>query len=157
MDIGELVACHAGWIRKTAGRFFRDSPDADDLASETICRILSNGERFNHARSFKPWAYTVMANIFRTQYARRRCVLFTGYDCRETICSGVESADQMAAVTGIVEIINECSRKSKCIECVVLYAEGYTYDEIARMLNIPVGTVRSRISSGRKLLRSAIR
>jgi len=45
---------------------------------------------------------------------------------------------------------------SCCIECVLLYAKGYSYDEIAERIGIPVGTVKSRVSAGRKMLREAL-
>ena len=48
--------------------------------------------------------------------------------------------------------IGRCAQRSRCIDSVMYYAEGYSYDEISEILNIPVGTVRSRISSGRKFL-----
>ena len=52
----------------------------------------------------------------------------------------------------LVSIIQRCAKKSRCIDSVMYYASGYSYDEISEILNIPVGTVRSRISSGRKML-----
>lgn len=156
MDICELVAAHYGWIRKTAARFFRDRCDAEDLAGETICKLLTNGERFDRAREFKPWAYAIMANTFRTLYNRRRCVLFTGYDHENEAYGSPEATDQLAAVSCLLSVISECGRRSLCIECVLLYAEGYNYAEIARLSGIPIGTVRSRISSGRRMLRAAL-
>lgn len=57
---------------------------------------------------------------------------------------------------GFSTTIRECARKSVAIECVILYAKGYNYDEISKMLRIPKGTVMSRISNGRKMLREAL-
>ena len=52
----------------------------------------------------------------------------------------------------LVSTIQRCAKKSRCIDSVMYYASGYSYDEISEILNIPVGTVRSRISSGRKMI-----
>ena len=65
-------------------------------------------------------------------------------------------ADQELEITHILSTVRECARKSVAIECVILYAKGYNYDEIAKMLGIPKGTVMSRISNGRKMLREAL-
>ncbi len=65
-------------------------------------------------------------------------------------------ADQEMAISHILSIVRECARKSVAIECVILYAKGYNYDEISKMLGIPKGTVMSRISNGRKMLREAL-
>ncbi|MCM1337702.1 MAG: RNA polymerase sigma factor [Candidatus Amulumruptor caecigallinarius] len=135
-----------------AHRYCQDMNDADDLASETIYKCLSQGRRFDTAKSFKPWALTIMENTYITQYNRRRCVMFTsleGYDAY----SETDRADQRVAIDKILSVVEECSRKSRCIECVMLYADGYSIKEIAERLDIPVGTVKSRISAGRKMLR----
>lgn len=155
MDIEELVVSYAGWIRKAARRYYSDECDADDLAGETIYKCLSQGHRFDSDRSFKPWALTIMENIFKTQYNRRKCVLFTGYGDHGQY-KGAEYTDQRASVNRILSIIRECGRKSRCIECVLLYAKGYSYDEIADIVGIPIGTVKSRVAAGRRMLREAL-
>lgn len=155
MDIDTLVVKHAGWIRETARRFYSDEFDADDLASETIYKILSQGEKYNPNRSFKPWALTIMENTYKTQYNRRRCVLFTGYVDYDSYRNS-DSADQRATVSRILSIIRECGRKSRNIESVLLYAKGFSYDEIADIVGIPVGTVKSRVAAGRKMIRETL-
>lgn len=155
MGIDELVVRHAKWIRVKAGYYYSDTNDADDLASETIYRCLSQGGRFDASRSFKPWAHTIMENIFKMQYNRRKCVLFTGYDEVGTARSALKT-DQLAIVRSALSRIRKCMRESCCIECVLLYAKGYDYAEIAAKVRIPEGTVKSRIAAGRKMLRKAL-
>lgn len=155
MGIEDLVVKYAGWIRKTAHRYYSDEFDADDLASETIYKILSQGERYNPNKSFKPWALTIMENTYKTQYNRRRCVLFTGYEEYDSY-EAPDSAEQRMRVKQILSIVRECGRKSRNIESVLLYARGYSYEEIAEIVGIPVGTVKSRVASGRKMLREVL-
>ena len=155
MSVEDLVVKYTGWIRKTAHRYYPDEFDADDLASETIYKILSQGERYNPSKSFKPWALTIMENTYKTQYNRRRCVLFTGYEDYDSYIAS-DSAEQRMRVKQILSIVRECGRKSRNIESVILYAQGYSYEEIAELVGIPVGTVKSRVASGRKMLREAL-
>lgn len=54
MNIEDLVVKHAGWIRRKARRYYADEFDADDLASETIYKCLSQARKFNPGMSFKP-------------------------------------------------------------------------------------------------------
>ncbi len=155
MNVEDLVVEYAGWIREKARQYYADEYDADDLASETIYKCLNQSRSFDIDRSFKPWALTIMENTYITQYNRRRCVMFTGIDeCGG--CKGYNYADQEASINSILSVIRECWRKSCCIECVILYAKGYCYDEIAELVSIPVGTVKSRVSAGRKMLREAL-
>ena len=81
-------------------------------------------------------------------------MLFTGYD-EYAPYQGNDYADQRASIDRLLSIIRDCNRKSCCIECVLLYAKGYNYEEISDKIGIPVGTVKSRISAGRQMLRKA--
>lgn len=155
MNIEELVIEHAAWIHQKALRYEADRYEADDLASETIYKCLSQGSRFDTSRSFKPWALTIMENTYITRYNRRRCVLFTGIDDFDPH-SDSDSADQLVSVRRILSVIRQCARQSCCIDSVILYAKGYSYDEISVMEGIPIGTVKSRVAAGRKMIRLAL-
>lgn len=146
---------HAGWLRNRARRYYDDEKDAEDLASETIFKCLCQTRRFDNDRKFKPWAQTVMENIYINQYNRRKCVLFTGYDYAESYKS-CDHTDQLASIHNLMSIVRHCSRRSRCIESVMLYARGFNYDEIAKLLMIPSGTVKSRVAAGRKMLRELL-
>lgn len=151
----ELVVVYADWIRMKAGRLYSNSEDADDLAGETIYKCLANAGRFKNGMSFKPWAKTIMENTFKSQYNRRQRVLFTGYDSYDSYECG-EYADQSVSVSKVLSVVRDCYRKSCCIKCVILYAKGFSYDEISCILDIPVGTVKSRVASGRRMIRAAL-
>ncbi len=155
MKIEHLVVDNISWLRKKAQIFCPNEFDAEDLASETIEKILRSQDRFDSRKDFRPWALTVMRNTFITQYNRRKCVPFTGMDDDYSYASPY-SADQELMISQILSTVRECAKKSVAIECVILYAKGYNYEEISKMLGIPKGTVMSRISNGRKMLRDAL-
>lgn len=155
MNIEHLVVDNITWLRLKARLFCPNEFDAEDLASETIEKILRSSDRFDSRKEFRPWALTVMRNTFITQYNRRKCVPFTGMDDDYSYASPF-MADQEIAISHILATVRACARKSIAIECVILYAKGYNYDEISKMLGIPKGTVMSRISNGRKMLREAL-
>lgn len=155
MGIEHLVVENISWLRRKALLFSHNEFDAEDLASETIEKILGSRDRFDSRKDFRPWALTIMRNTFITQYNRRKCVPFTGLDDDYSYASPYR-ADQELEISRILSIVRDCARKSVAIECVILYAKGYNYDEIAEMLGIPKGTVMSRISNGRKMLRDAL-
>ncbi len=155
MTFEELVVKHADWIRQKARRYYADGCDADDLAGETIYKCLSQCRRFDPEKSFKPWVLAIMENTYITRYNRRRCVMFTGLEGYDP-CSDSEQPDQRISVKSILSAIRKCARQSRCFHCVLLYAKGYSYGEIADIEGIPVGTVKSRVSAGRRLLRDAL-
>ncbi len=155
MSVADLVVEHVAWLRRKARQYYRDEDDADDLASETICKCLCNASRYKRGMDFRPWAHTIMLNTYITQYNRRHCVLFCGLDGRVPAV-GDDFADQAVSVKRILAVVRDCRHKSVNIDCVMLYAKGYTHAEIARRMGIPVGTVKSRICIGRRMLRKAL-
>lgn len=155
MKLEHLVTENISWIRRKAQLLCPNEYDAEDLASETVEKILRSRDKFDSKKDFRPWALTVMRNTFITWYNRRMCVPFMRMDDDFSYASPY-LADQEMAVSHILSAIRDCARKSVAIECVVLYAKGYNYEEISQMLGIPKGTVMSRISNGRKMLREAL-
>ena len=153
--VEQLVAENLGWLRNAALRYCRDLCDAEDLAGETAEKLLRHSGKYDARKSFRPWALAIMRNTFITQYNRQKCVPFTLLDdnCR---AASPYLSDQRMAVTAIFSVIRKYARKSVAVECVILYAKGYNYGEISAMLGIPLGTVMSRISNGRKMLRDAL-
>ena len=136
MDFEKELSDLYPWILRMARRYYYSIQDAEDLASDTVYKMLVNRDKFDRNRDMKPWCLIVMQNTYITQYRRKSLIPFINYP----------------DVVERLSIIQRCARKSCCIESVTYYAEGYSYDEISDILNIPVGTVRSRISFGRKIL-----
>lgn len=155
MTVEDLVVSHVDWIRRKARRYYDDPLDADDLAGETIYKCLSQAGTFDPSRHFRPWALAIMANTFKTGYARRQKIETEPYP-EYDIIPATDAADQRMALMQMLSVIRKCRRKSCCVESVMLYAKGYSYDEIANLLGILPGTVKSRLLAGRKLLREAL-
>lgn len=146
----ELVSLYT-WLLKQARKYCHSIQDAEDLAGETIYKALVNKEKFEEGRPLKPWCEVIMLNTYITSYNRGAIIRFVEYDKAYHILSGNEASDA-AILDEIYSIIRRCALKSCSVECVLFYAKGYSYDEISEFLHIPVGTVRSRIYFGRKLL-----
>lgn len=155
MNVAELVVLHREWIQCKARRFCQDKFEAEDLASETIYKCLRNSDRFNPSKSFKPWVLTIMVNTYCTWFNRQQCVPMLPI-VNEDMYSHYDTADQRTHLLTIIKTIRELSQRSCCIECVLLFAKGYAYEEIARIKSIPVTTVKSRIRDGRGMLREAL-
>lgn len=156
MNVEDLVVKNVDWFAMKARHYYPyDTHEAEDLASETMFKCLNQARKFDRERDFKPWALTIMHNTFITAYNRRKCVMMRAIEETDVVPS-YDHADQRASVKRILSVIRECGRKSANIECVLLYAEGYDYHEIADKLGIPYGTVKSRVANGRKMLREAL-
>lgn len=139
------------WILYMAKRYCEHQQDAEDLAGDTMYKILVNRNRFDCTKSLRSWCFIVLRNTYITMYNRHNMLNFVGYDVvMET--RSASCASDLVLFKDTVASIRRCFKKSCCIDCVIYFAEGYSCDEISEILNIPINTVRSRISYGRKQL-----
>lgn len=130
--------------------------DAKDLIQETTYRALLNRDKFKMDTNLKAWLYTIMKNIFINNYRRQVK--------RQTVTDETENQfyiNTLAKTTvnegevrlGLTEIENALADIDENIRVpFVMYFEGYKYHEIAEHLDIPLGTVKSRIFFARKEL-----
>lgn len=154
-DPHKIVCDHAEWIRRKALYMCRDEDKADELAGETICRCLALGDRFPTKGDFKPYATAVIRNLLCEQ---RRKITHIAVPLDEyTALSGSADTSSTAIFRSIVRLLRDLRRQSPFIDPVLLYAKGYTYQEISERLGIPVGTVKSRISHGRKIISESLK
>lgn len=155
MDFNSEIAKIYPWLLNTARKYYSSMYDIEDLVGDTICKVLCNKDKFEDGKDLKPWCEIIMRNTYITDYNRRALVHFTTYDsCSDMYAHEWDSAETIAC--DIVSAIKRCNDRSCCIECVIYYAEGYSYEEISKKLNIPIGTVRSRISWGREMLKKEL-
>jgi RNA polymerase sigma-70 factor (ECF subfamily) len=146
----------------TALRLTRNVPDAEDLVQDTFVKALRFSHRFQPGTNLKAWLYTILHNTRKNQ-------LRDGG--RNTIEVDSEKVDEAASLPGgpavlenperillrktldadlqaALDAIPEAFREAVWLRDV----EEFSYAEIAEMLDIPIGTVMSRISRGRRQL-----
>lgn len=139
------------WLLRMARRYCYSMQDAEDLVGDTVYKVLLNRDRFDLSKDIKSWCLIVMRNTYITSYNRSSLVHFAEYDIIAENRS-VGNPYNMIIYNDIMAAIMRCSQKSRCIDSVIYWARGYSYDEISNLLHVPVGTVKSRISFGRKIL-----
>jgi RNA polymerase sigma-70 factor (ECF subfamily) len=135
--------------------------DAKDLMQETSLKVLDNREKFVDNRNFKGWVLTVMRNIFINQYhkiVRTQTVIDQNIDLYSLEIvndSGFGSPDGSLQLQEITDAINGLNQDMKIPFS--MYVSGYQYNEIAETLDLPIGTVKSRIFFARKELREKLK
>ena len=138
-----------------AYKLTQDKERAKDLYQETTFRALTYKNKFQTGTNFKAWVFTIMRNIFINQY-RRKVKSGTIFDNSKelyliTNSKGHEQTPvSQIATKDIEEKIESLSSEYK--EPFVLHFKGFKYKEIAEQLQIPIGTVKSRIFIARKKL-----
>jgi len=142
-------------LKPHAMRLTRDVNDAEDLIQETIVRALTNEDKFQEGTNIRAWLFTIMRNIFINDYRKKskRNVIIDTTDnlyymnASATISNAGERAFVMNDIrNAILKISNELRVPF------MMHYKGYKYHEIAEQLNLPLGTVKSRIFFARKEL-----
>lgn len=129
--------------------------DAYDLLQDTMVKALDNEEKYTAGTNFKGWVFTIMRNNFINSY-RRNVRTATIVDTTDNLYllnlgeSTVESPEESYGATEISKAINEFSDEFRIPFS--MHFAGYKYSEIAEKMNLPLGTVKSRIFFARKRL-----
>ncbi len=137
-----------------------DRPLAEDLLQETMIRMMRGIQQYDGKRPFKPWLYQIAVNLTRdyykqaemrhTQSANGAMEMVQAGQKPETVLLAKETKDE--AITAVYHLPPHQR------EAILLrYAEEMSLSEIASILDIPVGTVKSRLSLGLKALRQSLR
>lgn len=143
-----------------AMRLTRNREDALDLIQETAYRAYGNRDKFQMGTNFKGWVKTIMRNTFINKHRkdkRRKTVsepldtFLFAIENKSTVANGAYSSIMMKEIDQMMEDIGE----SYSIPFLMFF-RGYQYDEIAEHMDIPVGTVKSRIFFARKKLKTLI-
>ncbi|MCM1110237.1 MAG: sigma-70 family RNA polymerase sigma factor [Clostridium sp.] len=130
--------------------------DAQDLVQDTMLKVLDNQDKYAENTNFKGWVFTIMRNIFINNY-RRIVRAATVVDRTEDLYhlnisqdSGIASPEASYAAGEIMDAINSFDAKFR--EPFSMHVAGYKYNEIAEKLELPLGTVKSRIFAARQML-----
>ena len=141
-------------LQSFAYNLTKNSEDARDLYQETAYRAMTNRDKFRPGTNFKAWLFTIMKNIFINNY-RKKTKANTIIDSTDNlyfinsgsnvISNQAESSIMMKELLGMIEKLDESVRIP-----FLMHYQGYKYQEIADHLDLPLGTVKSRIFLARR-------
>lgn len=135
--------------------------EAKDLLQDTTLKVLDNQDKFTDNKNFKGWVFTIMRNIFINNYrrlTRNQTILDQTEDLYHLNLpqeSGFETPDEAFNVKEISKAINSFSDEYRIPFS--MHVAGYKYNEIADKMNLPLGTVKSRIFFARQKLQSMLK
>ena len=161
----ELLMPELGALFRTALRMTRNREDAEDLVQETTTKAFSAFDRFEEGTNFRAWIFKILTNTFINNYYRVRerdklpsldemeeesafQPVFEGISPEQALLNTLTKEDIQKAIDVI-----PIDFKSVVILNLV---EGFSYKETAEILDIPIGTVMSRLHRGRKILQKLL-
>lgn len=165
---GELVAIYQKQVYTVAYRFMGNHEDACDLAQEAFVRAFKAIGRFRGEASFKTWIYHIVANVCRDELRKRKKQTVVSIDSPIVTEEGYINREQedwslaperiyesKELQETIQELLNQLIPEYRQV-LVLREIQGFTYEEIAGILECSLGTVKSRINRARKALRNLI-
>ncbi|MGI5407450.1 RNA polymerase sigma factor [Streptomyces chartreusis] len=132
---------------------------ADDITADTFLTAFRIRARYDRTRpSARPWLYGIAANLIgkqrRAEVRALRALARTGHD--PVAASWVEDTDSRVAAQGpLADALAALSAGDRHVLLLVAWAD-LTYQEVAEALDLPVGTVRSRLNRARRKVRTAL-
>ena len=156
----DVVRDHGARVFRIAYRLTGNRYDAEDLAQEVFVRVFRSLERYTPG-SFEGWLHRITTNLFLDGVRRKQRIRFDAlpdysedrFAGRER-CPGDQYADDMFD-DDIQAALDQLSPEFRAA-VVLCDVEGLSYEEVADVLDIKLGTVRSRIHRGRSQLREAL-
>lgn len=142
------IAEHGQSLTRLCLKLCHNAHEAEDLYQETWCRVLAKLPLYDRAKPFEPWLYTVCVNTYRN--IRKKA------DGRQTVPLETDVAgtaplfDEEHDWTR--QIVNELEEKYRLV-IILHYFKDYSVSELASILRIPQGTVKSRLYKARKILK----
>ena len=157
-------------LYRTGLRMTRSEAEAEDLVQETYIKAFRHRDQFTPGTNLKAWLFRILTNTFINQYRRKAARPETTelddvdesilYRHMRDVSPGSSSPDPEAELLNstlsseVKEALESLPEKFRTT--VLLDVEGFSYKEIAQMLDIPIGTVMSRLHRGRKYLQKQL-
>lgn len=154
---GQLVERFAPQARRVARAVLQDPHDADDAAQDAFLAALVKLDQYDPRRPFGPWLMRIVANA-ATDRRRRRTVRQVEPLAPELTGGGPRpdrEAEQSALGDRLRAALAELPERRR-IAVVLFDVDGYSHAEIAQILGIPEGTVRSEVFHARRRLRELL-
>ncbi len=161
----ELLNPELPSLFRTALRMTRNREDAEDLVQETVTKAFAAFDRFEEGTNFRAWIFRTLTNTFINNYYRVRDrqklpsldemeeesffqPMAEGISPEEAVLNDLTKDD-------ILQAIEALPVEFRTVVVLVL-VEGFSYKEAAEILDIPIGTVMSRLWRGRRLLQKSL-
>lgn len=133
-----------------------NNEDANDLLQDTYYKAIKYREKFLESTNIKAWLFTIMKNTFINNY-RRTVKSRDIFEPAEDLTllkafkkSGIEQSEKILFAKEIIKEIENLDEHYR--KPFVMHYNGYKYEEISKIMKLPLGTVKSRIFLARKIL-----
>jgi RNA polymerase sigma-70 factor (ECF subfamily) len=151
----EIVRLYKDRIVNYLAQFTGDYQKAVDLSQETFIRVYFKAKKYKPVAPFSSWIYAIASNLAKTELKRSsRRTTVSLEEVTSQFDSGIFSEDRpdSGLIKNLRSALDDLHPRYR-IPVILKDIEGFSQEEIAKILNKPVGTVKARISRGRGYLK----
>lgn len=149
---------HIHSLRRYAYVLCRNAADSDDLVQETLAKAIARAQTFRAGTDLRAWLFGILHNTFvsdKRQFARRaRAATFLENAVPEPDTTSEQEKHVEAETT--IRMLSRLTTDQQAA-LILVAVEGLSYEEAASILEVPVGTLMSRLARGREQLRRLVR
>lgn len=150
-DFRQQMTRNLPHLRRYARALVNRSDLADDLVQDTLERALTKRQLWDERRPMRPWLFTILHNLYSNEARRyRRAPAMESYSDMQELSSPADNID--LALTDLARAMDLLSDEYRQV-LLLVGLEQMSYQETAAILNVPIGTVMSRLTRARRKLR----
>ena len=152
-----LVDRYKDRLMNVIGRMLSSVEEAQDIVQETFVRVYQHRQSFNFQHCFSTWIYTIALNLARNELRKRKKFKF--FDITEMKGNETDFAVEMKLPSRLPEALSAAIRElpeKYRVAFLLRDIQELPYEEVAKMLGVPLGTVKSRVNRARMMLRDKL-
>jgi len=160
-----LAQNHTRFLYNVAFKYVGNRYDAEDLVQETLYTAYNKFDQLRDSRKYKSWMFTILRNHFLKWQRKKAPVQADAFENGIDYLSQLESVSLQRDVASVYErkvedeaiqlILDKLPERYKAV-LILRYLEDSSYQEIAEMLEVPIGTVMSRLSRAKQIMKKAL-
>ncbi|MCH8545475.1 MAG: RNA polymerase sigma factor [Cryomorphaceae bacterium] len=153
-EFGNMISTHQQFLQNLALKLTKSGDDANDLMQETFFKAIKNKEKYQEGTNIKGWLYTIMKNTFINNYRKKKNQNTFVDETENNYFINSRQAEKDVRTDRLVDqayIMRQLETvESTYLDTFMMHYNGYKYEEIAEIMDIPLGTVKSRIFLARR-------
>ena len=163
-----LIERYKSSLNKLCNKLTMNQNDSDDLFQDTWVKVFKYIKKYDEKKSFKTWIYTICVNTYKDKYNKKKRWMnivkdyFTNDEksnelnkisdgSKYTEDMVIENDDYMSLRKKIMELDDKLR-----IPLVLFYFKEFNYSELSEIMDIPIGTVKSRLNTAKKRLKESL-
>ncbi len=154
-DFNSRLERRRGKLYRIAFSWCHDNHLADDLVQQTMCKALQSRAQLREPSAIDGWLYRILANCLRDFYRRYREMDEFDHERGPTAESAMQAAERADVVTQVRRAVADLPLAQRQVLTLV-DLQGASYNEVATALEIPLGTVMSRLCRARRALKERL-